>query len=288
VIHDSNANVRGDARGGGQLLRDARTAAGLTVQEAATRLRMPAHVVEMLERGEWAATAAPVFVRGQLRSYARLLGVDIEPLLQTEVAPAVPVHLVSHTHTPPYQRVLESAARRAVYVVITAAIAVPVWLATRSHFVETPPSTASLDTLPAAPEIESASAAAEREPVVAPPVLPAATRSEQAPYVASMAPSVPSRSAAAVPAEAASLELSFQGESWMQVSDAQGQTVEQGLMRSGDTRSFKAGDAARIVLGNAAAVRVQQAGGIVDLTPYQRANVARFAVSSDGSVTSAE
>jgi len=41
---------------------------------------------------------------------------------------------------------------------------------------------------------------------------------------------------------------------------------------------------ARMVLGNASAVEVQQAGTIVDLSPYQRANVARFTVSSDGSV----
>ena len=40
----------------------------------------------------------------------------------------------------------------------------------------------------------------------------------------------------------------------------------------------------RLVLGNAAAVEVQQAGSTVDLTPYKRANVARFTVSSDGSL----
>ena len=67
-----------------------------------------------------------------------------------------------------------------------------------------------------------------------------------------------------------------------------GSTVEQGLMHAGDSRSFEAAGIGRVVLGNASAVRVQQAGSIVDLTPYQRANVARFAVSSDGSVTAAE
>ena len=39
-----------------------------------------------------------------------------------------------------------------------------------------------------------------------------------------------------------------------------------------------------MVLGNAAAVEVQQSGSTVDMTPYKRANVARFAVSSDGSL----
>ncbi|HET6397068.1 MAG TPA: DUF4115 domain-containing protein, partial [Pseudoxanthomonas sp.] len=75
---------------------------------------------------------------------------------------------------------------------------------------------------------------------------------------------------------------------WMQVIGRDGQVLEQGLMRGGDARSFPAADVARVVLGNAAVVRVQQGASIVDLAPYQRANVARFAVSSDGSVTSAE
>ena len=74
----------------------------------------------------------------------------------------------------------------------------------------------------------------------------------------------------------------------MQVTGDNGRVLEQGLMRSGQERSFKAGEVTGIVLGNASAVRVQQDGSKVDLTPYQRANVARFAVSSDGSVAPAQ
>ena len=63
-----------------------------------------------------------------------------------------------------------------------------------------------------------------------------------------------------------------------------GSSVEKALIKSGETRSFSPGQVGRMVLGNASAVEVQQAGTIVDLSPYQRANVARFTVSSDGSV----
>ena len=135
-MYESSATIAGDARECGARLRDARTAAGLGRHEVAARLRMPLHVVEALEEGRWEVIGAGVFVRGQLRSYARLVGVDIEPFLVAGAAPAEPVRLVSHEHTPRYQRWMESAGRRAVYVVITAAIAVPVWLATRSHLNE--------------------------------------------------------------------------------------------------------------------------------------------------------
>lgn len=134
MISDSNPNPFEQEKGCGQQLRDAREAAGLSVDDVAGKLRMPAHVVRSLEQEEWQRLGAPVFVRGQLRSYARLLRVDLDPLLQqTTIAPVEPVKLVSHTHTPRARRILESTARKAMYVVITGVFAVPVWYATRSH-----------------------------------------------------------------------------------------------------------------------------------------------------------
>jgi len=281
VIQESNANVGGDARGCGERLREARLAAGLDLQDVAARLHMPVRVVESLEKhGKGQATGAPVFVRGQLRSYAKLLQVDLGPLLEAEVAPVAPVELVSHSHVAPWRRAMESIARRAVYVVITAAIAVPVWFATRTHFAEQP-ATASLDAVPSAGAPHQVQHEAVRLP--APPV--AARVNDRSPYVASLAPPVGrSQGTAASPA----LSLVFEGDSWMQVTGDNGRVLEQGLMRSGQERSFKAGEVTGIVLGNASAVRVQQDGSKVDLTPYQRANVARFAVSSDGSVAPAQ
>lgn len=280
MILESNANIQGDAQGCGGRLREARTAAGLSVQEVATRLRMPVHVVEALEAGRWQVIGASVFVRGQLRSYARLLAVDVEPFLDAEVAPTAAVNLVSHAHAPRYQRLMENMGRRAVYVVITAAIAVPVWLATRSHFADAPPTTASLDAVP--PESAPVASSAQPAPLpVEPGAAPAAA--DSAPYVASLAPPV----GRAGPATG-KLAFDFSGESWVQVIAPDGSTVEQGLMHAGDSRTFDVGSGLRVVLGNASAVRVQQAGSIVDTAPYQRANVARFTVSSDGSVTPAE
>ncbi len=278
-MHDSSANILGDALGCGARLREAREAAGLGLPEVASRLRMPLHVVEALEEGRWEVIGATVFVRGQLRSYAKLLGIDIEPFLETTVAPAVPLELVSHAHTPRYQRWVENMGRRMVYGVITIAIAVPVWLATRSHLTEAPPATASLDAVPPA---LVADVPAQSSLPAPPPAQPETS----GPYMASLAPAV--GRAAAAPVGDDVLQLEFSGESWMQVSGRDGRVVEQGLMRAGESRRLDPAAVGSVVLGNASVVRVQQSGSIVDLTPYQRANVARFAVSSDGSVTAAE
>lgn len=257
----------------GARLRAAREAAGLGLEDVARRLKMPLHVVQALESGHWRQLDAPVFVRGRLRSYARLVKVELGPMLEeARLDPVRPAELVSYSHVPAYQRLLESVARRAVYVVLTAMIVIPAWLATRSHLggPVPAPDTVALDVLP-----DDASASAPQRAV------PARTRTGNRgdPYVASLAP-LPRASAAPAPA----LSLRLNGDSWIQVQGPDGRALEEGLLQAGEQRSYRAGEVARVVLGNAAAVEVQQAGHTVDIAPYQRANVARFAVSSDGSL----
>ncbi|MCF5927843.1 DUF4115 domain-containing protein, partial [Xanthomonas perforans] len=92
---------------------------------------------------------------------------------------------------------------------------------------------------------------------------------------------------AAAAAPGGSLSLSFSGDSWVQILAPDGSAVEKALIRAGEQRTYSPGQVGRIVLGNASAVQVQQGGSIVDVKPFQRANVARFAVSSDGSVVPA-
>lgn len=282
MIDDQTVNAFDTAAGCGARLRQAREAAGLTLEAVGQQLHMPVQVVKSLEDEQWQRLGAPVFVRGQLRSYARLLKADIGDILeQAHIGPIVPPQLVSHTHTPRARRIAESLGRRVLYVGITAVLAVPVWFATRGHFdgTATTPNTASLDVIPAAVPVaggETPDPAAPAAVEAAKPAAPAA------PYLASLTP-VPRPASAPMP-QAGALSLQFKGDSWVDISGPDGTTVEKALIKSGETRSFAPGQVARMVLGNASAVEVQQAGTIVDLSPYQRANVARFTVSSDGSV----
>jgi len=246
------------ARSVGERLRTARIAAGLETSDVGARLHMPVHIVQALEAGDWSRLGASVFVRGQLRSYARLVKIDLEPLLdQARMAPVLPVELVSRSHTSRIQHIAESIARRAVYVVMTVALAVPVWLATQSQFGNAPRPTASLDAAPMAGA-------------------QAPTSKPSAPITASMTPPL-SR------VEAPALKLVFNADSWLTADAENGQSLEKGLVKAGEQRSYRAGEVARLVIGNAAAVEVQHAGSTVDVTPYVRGNVARLAVSSDGS-----
>jgi cytoskeleton protein RodZ len=267
--HAAPTGALADAnRGCGDRLRRAREAAGLTRAEVSARLKMPVRVVESLETEDWSRLGAPVFVRGQLRSYGRLLGMATDQVAAApELMRVEPSVLVPRSFTPPMQRVAEQVARRLVYIVITAAIAVPVWLATRPHLA-VPTGGAPLD-LPIGAVIDGANTgdAAAR---------PAAPK----PLVASMA-SMPARAAA--PA----LSLQFRDDSWIQVTRPDGSVLEKALVSRGEQRSYRAGQVAGIVLGNAGAVDVRSLGQAQDLAPFLRANVARLVVAPDGSLRSA-
>ena len=272
----SETGMPQSARGIGERLRQARIRAGMSPSEVAVQLKMPTHVIESLEREDWARIGAPVFIRGQIRSYARLLGLPADVIADNVSMPAAkPADLVPRTFTPRMQRIAEQAARRLVYVVITAAIAVPVWLATRSHLDGTV-DTVSLDTdTSSTPRQQDGSSS-----ITITPKASSAPAAQAAPLVASMTPPMPQRAAATT----ADLTVSFSGESWVRISAADGTVIEQALVQPGQQRVFKADQLGRAVLGNAQAVSVQYRGQVMDLTPYVRANVVRFTVSSDGSL----
>ena len=270
----SAANAGGSDQGTGLRLREAREAAGLGVSEVAAAMRVPVRVVESLEAGDWNRLGAAVFVRGHLRSYARAVRLPPDALQPEGELPAVaPPVLQPRTYTPRYRLIAEQAARRMVYVVITATLAIPVWMVTRGHL-DDAPAVASLD-------IDPMSVAAD-DPQVR----------QQRPYVASMTPlqSRPARRAGPAPADdadAPALVLQFNADCWMEVTGRDGSVLEQALVRAGEERSYRAGEVGQVVLGNAGAVEVSRFGDIQDIQPFQRANVARFTVSSDGSLAPA-
>jgi cytoskeleton protein RodZ len=150
----------------------------------------------------------------------------------------------------------EQVSRRLVYVVITAAIVVPVWLATRPHLAQVSRQTTSLD-------------------VSVPPTTHAGNEAAQ-PMVASLAP-LPAPQPAPT-----GLSLSLDAQSWVQIIGVDGSVIESGMLAAGQQREYPAGTVARMVIGNASAARLRVGGELQDLAAFQRANVARFTVSSDG------
>ncbi len=252
--------------GCGQRLRRAREGAGLSIEDVAARLHMPGRVVRSLEAEDWSRLGAPVFVRGQVRSYSRLLGLTTAPMMAalTDVAQVEPSHLVSRTHTPRAQWWAEQIGRRLVYIILTLSLAVPAWVATSQHLAG-----------------EGTSAPLDVSPVDARGGATAPPQPVQRTVVASMTPiaSVP------VPAE---ILIRTRGESWLEVVAADGTTLEKSLLPAGSERRFTSAQVASLTIGNANSVELQDHGRSVDMAQFSAANVARFTVSSDGSLVASD
>ncbi len=247
--------------GCGERLKQAREAAGMSIDDVAARLHMPARVVRSLETEDWSRLGAPVFVRGQVRSYSRLVGLTTAPMMAAlDIGPVEPSRLVSRTHTPRAQWWAEQIGRRLVYIVLTLSLAVPAWVATSQHLSGAANDAAPLD-IPAAITVQPA---------------PITRRT----VMASLGPVT----SAASEAPAAAIVITTSAETWIEAVAADGTSIEKGLLPTGSERSFAAGQLARLTIGNASAVDVKNNGQQVDLAPFTRTNVARFTVSSDGSL----
>lgn len=65
-----------EPRSPGQLLRNGREAAGLSIEQVAEKLHLLQSVVSSLEKDSYERIRGDTFVRGYMRNYARLVGLD--------------------------------------------------------------------------------------------------------------------------------------------------------------------------------------------------------------------
>lgn len=64
----------------GEILKGSRESQNLTLEKVASELLLKKEYIEALETGDWQALPEPGFVRGFIKSYAQLLGLDSERL----------------------------------------------------------------------------------------------------------------------------------------------------------------------------------------------------------------
>jgi cytoskeleton protein RodZ len=113
----------------GLLLRGAREARGLSIEEVADRLRLNVALVLAMEEDRLGLLGAPVFARGHLRNYAALVGASEREVMDAFEAGEVP----EPTFLPALDRapIVRSRSRRAwiagVVVVAAAAAAALAW-----------------------------------------------------------------------------------------------------------------------------------------------------------------
>jgi cytoskeletal protein RodZ len=70
----------------GRALAQARVAAGLSVDEVSTTTRVRVPILQAIERDDFSRCGGDVYARGHIRSVARAVGVDPEPLVEQYAA----------------------------------------------------------------------------------------------------------------------------------------------------------------------------------------------------------
>jgi cytoskeleton protein RodZ len=80
-LREDDRNNRQDIASPGKRLRIARQAKGLSHSEVASHLHLSSAIIQALESDDYERLPGPVFVRGYLRNYARILGLDDKAVL---------------------------------------------------------------------------------------------------------------------------------------------------------------------------------------------------------------
>ena len=176
-----DARAEDEAASPGGLLRRRREKRALSVAEVAKRLHLDAGIIEALEKDDYARIASPVYARGYLASYARLVEADSERIIALfdNIAPAEPPAIAPEVKTP-MQVSSSHQGMRALSCLIALGLVILFVIWYRGHFsaVTLPVEEVILDEPPPAPAMSAAAPAAlpapaPAAPAAAPAVLPA-------------------------------------------------------------------------------------------------------------------
>ncbi len=183
----------------GAALREGRELLGLSVADVANRIKFAPRQIEAMEADDFAHLPEMTFVRGFVRSYARLLEIDAAPLLAALPQKHVPLSSVSENKAVevPFPSMLASRRSNVVWVVATLFVVLALVVFSRMHDSAStsvqPVAQTNVETL----ELPAGSLAAASAPVAdVSPELPAVTSAQP---VADK-PVVPPRAPVVIPA----------------------------------------------------------------------------------------
>lgn len=242
AAEESGENEQHGPRGG-ERLAEARRAQQISVLEVAKELHLDEHKVRALERNDFDVLGAPVFAKGHLRKYAQLVGVDEDDvfadyykLTRQDVAPPI---IVGRRRV---SQELSPGPWIAVIIVILVAAAAYWWFAV---FSSNPIPSSAPESSPQEPAVEQPDASIAGDSRQAAPD-PIAAQPDPAPAIAESAPA----EAPAAGTGEVSLSLSFLGDCWTEITDADGRRLFFDMGRAGDVVDLAGLPPFSVLLGN--------------------------------------
>ena len=262
--------------GVGQELAAAREARGLALADVAQQLKFAPRQLEALEQEHFEALPGATFARGMVRSYARLLKLDPEPLVQ-RIAGRFEIpdsnRLAARYHQPvPFS----DSARRSTFVYLAMSLGVLVlvggvayeWHQERTAAAKKTTSVAKAQPAPREAKQQRPAATA---PVPVQPAAEKTLKTTEKPVVAA-APDPAAR------AGAHRLVVRTEGEAWIEIRDSADRMLVSSLNPPGSERVVRGKPPYSLVIGNASNVRITYDDKPIDLAPHTRQDVARLTV----------
>lgn len=225
----------------GETLARAREEAGLSVEQVSRRTRVRETIIRGIERDDFQLCGGNFYARGHIRSIARVIGIDPEPIIQAydDAHGGAPQAISAASAFEP-EAPVQFRERRS-----------PNWSAAMAVAFALVMFYMIFQVFGSGEQTRTATQAARPAPV---PTGGTATPAVRAPDGAKDSPSVGSE--AVKPRKRVVVKVKARRSSWVGVWDLSGRKLYGGLIHTGETKKWSSGKRIRIVIGNGAGVRL--------------------------------
>ncbi|EQB8041124.1 helix-turn-helix domain-containing protein [Aeromonas hydrophila] len=298
------------AVGPGQLLRNAREQLGWTREQVASRIHLRLTLIAAIESDTYDKHTSHTFIRGYLRTYAKLVGIPEETILaaydKLGLTPPDNIDMQSFSRRS-RQQANDSRLKVVTWLVILVLIALSVawwWQSTarrsagdealaatemgatsNTPSATVPPAVDVAD--PVVAPATSAAAATAADPVAsaAATTLPVDASSAVATTAiatsAATATQPAADTAASEPAKVPQLKMSFTADCWLDVKDAKGKTLFSGLKKANDELVLEGPEPLKFIIGAPMAVNIEYQGKSIDMSRYNNGRTARLSLPQE-------
>lgn len=298
------------AVGPGQLLRNAREQLGWTREQVASRIHLRLTLIAAIESDTYDKHTSHTFIRGYLRTYAKLVGIPEETILaaydKLGLTPPDNIDMQSFSRRS-RQQANDSRLKVVTWLVILVLIALSVawwWQSTarRSAGDEALAAT-EMGATSNTPSATVPPAVDVADPVVAPATSAAAATSVD-PVASAAATTLPvdassavattavassaatatqpaANTAASEPAKVPQLKMSFTADCWLDVKDAKGKTLFSGLKKANDELVLEGPEPLKFIIGAPMAVNIEYQGKSIDMSRYNNGRTARLSLPQE-------
>ena len=257
----------------GRTLAAARAELKLSVADVSQQIKYGVKQIAAIEADDYAKLPGTTFVRGMIRSYAKLVQLDPQPLLADLGRRNIPAAVSVDLRTSGQEPFVEGGKKsNRIYVLLSLAALLAVAVVAYEWYVSPPPTAEVVTITPKVPK----SKLAQAPPAQASAMEQPGGTGAQTVGLQSQATPVPAAAVRNKPGGSKRIELEFDQQSWVQVKQANGRILLSQLNPAGSRQSIEGVPPFEVVIGNAASVRLKYNDAPVDLRPYFKVDVARL------------